>query len=585
MKRLVNSVRVAHSPILPQSRPSLNLIAILATTVACLLLAACGSGNSGGSGSSSAASSTGTTAVTGSLVSAPAPGVITAPSPPQAARFLTQSTFGPRLQDISALTTSNETDWIAQQQSVATTSQLAQLQAFPDATSRNNRMTVWWNTVVTAPDQLRQRMAFALSEIFVISDQASTLVNNASALASYWDLLANDSFGNFRTLLEDVTLNPAMGVYLNMRGNEKPNPALNIHADENYAREVMQLFTIGLYQLNPDGTVVTDSAGVPVPSYTQADVTNLARVFTGWSWNASGFYYATPNYLVPMIPFEAEHDSDAKTIVGNVSVPAGGTSRADLKIALDTLFNHPNTGPFVSKQLIQRFVTSNPSPAYVARVAQVFANNGQGVRGDLGAVVKAILLDSEARADMSAQAASFGKRREPLLTVSHLWRALDGRDSTGNHLYWNPEFTLHEAPLSAGSVFNFYKPGYSPAGLSQRAGNPLVAPEFQLVTASDLTELNNTYVSGILNAKQTVYTQPTDILLHPDAFLSLATGTDSGPLIDQLNLVLLSGQMTAAMRQAIVTDVNQISASDGGLGRVLEATYLIFSSPQYQIQK
>ncbi len=555
-----------------------------------LTVSACGGGG-GSSGSAatsassaSAAGSSSPSGVAGTAGSATT-SYGTAPlSTAQAARFLNQATYGARPQDIAPLQAQTVDAWITAQQALPATSQTLLVDADPNPTYRQVRISAWWKTAVTAPDQLRQRVALALSEIFVISDNNGALGSSGEAVARYWDLLANDAFGNFRTLLQDVTLSPQMGVYLNMLGNQKPNPAKNIRADENYARELMQLFTIGLWKLNPDGTQALDANGNPQPTYSQADVTNLARTLTGWSWYGPDFFYSPWDWTDPMTAFQAEHDTGAKTIVGGVSVPAGGSAEADLKIALDTLFNHPNVGPFISRELIQRLVTSNPSPAYVGRVAAVFANNGQGTRGDLGAVVRAILEDAEARSDSSLTTPSFGKRREPLITMTHLWRAFDGRDSSGNLQYWNPDYDLHQAPLSAGSVFNFFKPGFSPSGVVQKAG--LVAPEFQLVTASNLALLHNFYYySTIDRVTPTQYTQPTDILLHLAAWLPLATGTDTGPLIDQMNLVLMAGQMSPAMRQALVTDVNAISASDGGNQRVGEAAFLILASPEFQTQR
>ena len=550
-----------------------------------LLLAGCGGGGSGGSSNSSAAGGSGTPAASGATTGATAGAALPLPNPAQASRFLAQATFGARPQDIAPLTTQGYAAWIQAQMAIPATSQLALVEATANPTYSQNRYAAWWKTTVTGPDQLRQRVALALSEIFVVSDQSSSLGNNGDALAYYWDLLANDAFGNYRTLLEDVTLSPAMGLYLNMLGNQKPNPARNIHADENYAREIMQLMSVGLYQLNPDGSVVVDANGVPVPSYSQADVTDLARVLTGWSWNGTDFFYGNPqDNLSQMMAFEAEHDSGAKTIIGGVNVPAGGSARADLKIALDTLFNHPNTPPFISRQLIQRLVTSNPSPAYVGRVAQVFVNNGKGVRGDLSAVVSAILLDDEARSDTTAALPSFGKRREPLLTVTHLWRALDGHDASGNLTYSNPVYDLHQGPLSAPSVFNFFAPSYRPPGVLQQAG--LVAPELQLANASNVTLLHNFYGYAILGRGTiTASTPPTDIMLHLAPWLPLATGSDSSPLIDQLNLVLMSGEMSSAERQSLISRINTVDNSDGGVKRVLMATFLIFTSQQYQTQR
>lgn len=532
-----------------------------------LLLPACGGGGGGGGGSPSSS-----------------PALSNPLTAPQTSRFLTQATFGPRQQDIDQLSATGYDAWLTNQFNTPATLQLPKLiAASSNPADRNPRMEIWWNTVVNGPDQLRQRVAFALSEIFVVSDQSDAVAEEVRGIAYYHDLLAQDAFGNFRTLLEDVTLSPAMGLYLNMQGNQKPDPANNIHADENYAREVMQLFTIGLVQLNQDGTVKTDGQGNPIPTYQQADVSGLARVFTGWSWNSADFFNGPANNTTQMVPFAAYHDTNAKTIVGGVQI-AGGDARSELKVALDTLFNHPNVGPFIGRQLIQRLVTSNPSPAYVARVAQVFADNGQGVRGDMRAVVRAILLDTEARSDANVSSASFGKLREPLLMVSHLWRAFNASAANGRYGFWYPESEIGQAPFSAPSVFNFFNPRYAPAGAIQQAG--LVAPEFQRVNAASVTLINNFFSDRIYGHDLgNPSAQPSDIMLNLDPLRSLATASDPGPLVDRLNLLLMSGQMSATMRQTLVNYLNGVDASDRGTARILEAAFLIMTSSQYQIQK
>lgn len=534
-----------------------------------LLLTSCGGGGSGSS----------------------PPGAVNPPPPPvaqitasQAARFLTQATFGARQTDIDQLVSSNSYDnWISSQQSMPATLQLPQIPASGTSTAlRNARIEAWWNTAINAQDQLRQRVAFALSEIFVVSDRSDALSEEVRAVAYYHDLLAKDAFGSFRTLLEDVTLSPAMGLYLNMLGNQKPDPANNIHADENYAREVMQLFTIGLVQLNADGTVKTSGSN-PIPTYGQPEVSGLARVLTGWSWNSTDFFNGPANNVAQMVPFASFHDTTGKTIVGGVAI-TGSDARTELKSALDALANHPNVGPFVCRQLIQRLVTSNPSPAYVARIAQVFADNGRGVRGDLSAVVRAMLLDAEARSDSNISGAAYGKLREPLLMATHLWRAFGASAVNGKYQEWNPEDSLGQAPFSAPSVFNFFNPRFAPAGPIQQAG--LVAPEFQRVNAASVALINNFLAGHIFGHDQgNTSAQAGDILLNLDPLRSLATGSDSGPLVDKLNLLLMSGQMNAGMRQLLVTRLNGMDASDRGTARILEAIFLTMGSPAYQVQK
>ncbi|MDK2125080.1 DUF1800 domain-containing protein [Parachitinimonas caeni] len=514
-------------------------------------------------------------------------GIYTVPAAPasaasKSARFLAQATFGPRPQDIEQVAATGYESWLTTQFNTPATLLLPKMLASAEPDARNTRMETWWHIALTGQDQLRQRVALALSEIFVVSDRGNNLGDH-QAIAYYHDLLAKDAFGNFRTLLEDVTLSPAMGLYLNMLGNQKPDPENNIHADENYARELMQLFSIGLVQLNADGTIKTDAQGKPLPTYTQADVTNLARVLTGWSWNRAGFYDGPENNLVQMVPFAEYHDTDAKTIIGGVRIPAGKDARSELKVALDTLFNHPNVGPFIGRQLIQRLVTSNPTPAYVGRVAQVFANNGKGVRGDMQAVVRAILLDPEAR-DTAPTNASFGKRREPLLMVSHVWRALNASAGNGKYQFWYPDWDLGQAPYSAPSVFNFYKPRYVPAGPLKMAG--LVGPEFQRVDASSIVQLSNWFSYNVFeHEKGNPEARPEDILLDFEPLRALAGNPDSGPLVDRLNLLLLSGQMTATSRRSMVNYLNTLDTDDRGKSRIQEALFLIMTSPQYQIQK
>jgi len=305
-----------------------------------------------------------------------------------AARLLTQGTFGPTLDEIHATAVQSYDQWFATQAAAEPSFILDQVPQ-----SNSDRLLPWWTVAVNSPDQLRQRMAFALSQIFVVSG-ASGLENQG--VASYSDLLVAHSLGNFRDLLDAVSRSPVMGQYLSFFRNDKANPLTGSHADENYARELMQLFTVGLVMLNPDGTVKTDAAGNPIPAYGLPEVENLARVFTGWASNPippskvgdeNAWRYELDD-LNPMAPYEAHHDTGAKTLIGGVVIPAGGTCESDLKVALDTLFQHPNVGPFIGRKLIQRLVTSNPSPAYLSRVSATFADDGTGVRGNLELIRK-----------------------------------------------------------------------------------------------------------------------------------------------------------------------------------------------------
>lgn len=544
---------------------------------------------SGGSNSSPAPTPTPT----------PPPAVQTPLGEAGAARLLTQATFGPTFDSITAASSQTYDQWFAAQ-AAATPSLTSALVA---ANPNGGWTQFWWRNAVQGPDQLRQRMAFALSEIFVVQglpDQATGVPAN---LAAYYDILVNDALGNYRTLLEDVTLSPEMGLFLNMFRNDKPDPAIGRHSDENYAREVMQLFSVGLVRLNLDGTVQNDASGNPIPTYGQPEVAGLARVFTGWASRPTTHtgeqaFRFDQDYVHPMVAYENHHDTDAKTILGGVQVPAGGTAAADLRIALDAIFNHPNTGPFIARQLIQRLVTSNPSPAYVQRVAAIFNNNGQGVRGDLLAVARAILTDAEA---VTRGGNNYGKLREPILRVSHLWRAFNAADQNGGlneFLIVNQGAEIFsQSPLQAPSVFNFFVPDYVRAGPLATAG--LVAPEFQItnenssvLTANQLERQAYQFV----DSTGTIYFSPSgfsevaslnsnSVLLRSNQWEPLAD--NPAALVDRLALVLMQGQMPATMRTTLINYISGIPTSTAGYRgfRVIEAASLIINSPQYSIQR
>ena len=373
-----------------------------------------------------------------------------------AARFLVQATFGPTANDIANVQALGYDAWINNQFSLPPGHHLPLVFAnvsadptkpYPSALTFNT----WWQQSVTAPDQLRQRVAFALSEIMVVSENSS-LQDNAVALSGYYDTLLDNAFGNFRGLLRSVTLTPAMGLFLNMLGNDKGNPAAGLHANENYAREIEQLFSIGLNRMWPDGTLVMNSQGNLVPSYNQNVIMGFASVFTGWTYHqtnqANGRlptnFFPPSDYLDPMVLVPTHHELGTKLLLDNVVLPQAWGSQADststnfdaycsqdLEAALDSLFNHPNVGPFICRQLIQRLVTSNPSRDYIYRVTQLFNDNGAGVRGDMQAVIKAILLDYEARSTDVISLPTYGKQREPLLRATALARAFAAQASLG----------------------------------------------------------------------------------------------------------------------------------------------------------
>jgi uncharacterized protein (DUF1800 family) len=519
------------------------------------------------------------------------------PTAQEAARFLTQATFGPSSSEITNLRQRGYAGWITDQLAQPATLHRATTVADFEAYTRSattttaqpsNRQAAWWQIAVTAPDQLRQRVAFALSEIFVISDQNGTISGATEGAANYYDLLVRGAFGNFRQLLEDVTLSPMMGIYLsslrNGKGTFDAQGNVLTSADENYAREVMQLFTIGLRQLNPDGTLKLDSSGQPIATYDQATISEMAKVFTGWAYASTlanpNFRSSTADYLNPMRLYPAFHDDTAKTIVDGRIIPANQGGAADLAIALDTLFQHANTGPFLARQLIQRLVTSNPSPAYVYRVAQVFANNGSGVRGDLGAVVRAILLDYEARSPALVSNPAHGKLKEPLLRATALFRALGGGSNRGRFNIANAEGSLAQASLRSPTVFNFFEPAFIYPGLLGSAG--LVAPEYQILTDTTAITIPNFYYTYIYTTRNTDPASQT-IGLTLDPFLSLAR--TPGPLLDQLDPLLAGGTLPAAARDRIISALNSVPASTSDLERVRAAVYLIMSTAGGAVQK
>jgi uncharacterized protein (DUF1800 family) len=426
------------------------------------------------------------------------------------------------------------------------------------------------------PDQLRQRVAFALSEIFVVS---GVDIYEAYGMADYQNLLLRDAFVNYRQLLEDVTLSPVMGRYLSMVNNDKPNPALGTSPNENYAREVLQLFSIGVNELNPDGTLELDGGGAPVPAYTQDVIEGFSSIFTGWTYaplaGAASKWTNPINYDGVMVSFPAHHDPGTKLLLGGMTVTANQTPEQDLKTALDVIFNHPNVGPFIGKQLIQHLVTGNPSPAYVARVAAVFANNGQGVRGDLGAVVTAVLTDAEARGDAPASS-GFGHLREPALYIAAMLRSLGGQ--TDGVLPRSASASMGQNMFTPETVFNFYPPSYV------IPGSTTVSPEFGIdnaATALARANFVNTLIMQGGAAPDTTVTGSTGTSVD---LSSLAAIADSSALLTQLNQILMHGSLSSQATTTLLTAVNAQASSDPA-SRAKAAAYLILSSAQYQVER
>jgi uncharacterized protein (DUF1800 family) len=504
-----------------------------------------------------------------------------------ASRLLDQATFGATLTDIQHVESVGLQGYLNEQFATPGTLE-PDIAATPPALCAPNptpcQQAEWWQGSLTAPDQLRQRVAFALSEMFVISTNAE----NSRAITPYQNVLLNDAFGNFSTVMKDVTLAPGMGIYLNMLNSAKP-PAGQI-ANENYARELMQLFSIGLYALNQDGTLQLDSTGNTIPTYTQAQVQAFARAYTGWTYaTATGgaptkFPNSPANYDSPMAAVETSHDmTGPKLLLNGASLPAGQTAEQDLAGALANIFNHPNVGPFVCRQLIQHLVTSNPSPGYVSRVAAIFANDGTGVRGNLQAVIQAILMDQEARAGDTNASFDGGHLREPMLYMTNIMRGLGftftgGGTGTGPEYYYTPgnyTGTLNEKPYASGSVFNFFPPGYVIPGTNTNA------PEFAIEnTATAILRL--TMADNLVNNKISAFSVDLSATSALGKMAS-ATGnatTDSTNLVTALNNIFMHGQMPAPMQSAIVSHVATLT----NIGeRVRVATYLVITSSQYKV--
>lgn len=589
------------SPSQPAAPPPLSSAPAGATLalLSAAALAACGGGGGGGTGTPAA--SPGVPGIPVAIDDS-AYAYKTATSREQAARFLLQAQLSASDAELAGLTGRSYASWLGEQMAAAPSQtgwDWLESQGYGDASASQNYYDqsypgdyMVWNQLMTTSEPVRKRMALALSEFFVVSHTGLDFRWRSHALAAWWDLLAAHAFGNFRSLLEAVTLNVAMGYYLNTRGNQKENTATGRQPDENYAREVMQLMSIGLYQLNPDGTEKRDAQGNKLETYAQADVTNLARVFTGYDVDTSQNVPVSANgrtitsqafARLPMVLTASRHSTLAATFLGT-TVPAGTDGKAALKTALDTLFNHPNVGPFFGRQMIQRLVTSNPSPAYVGRVAAAFNNNGTGVRGDLAAVWAAILLDDEARGPQGLTAATHGKLREPMLRYVQWGRTFGLASASGA---WkigdlsNPATQLGQSPLRAASVFNFFRPGYVPPGTAL-AGSEQVAPEFQIVNESSVGGYLN-YLQGLLRNGPS-----TDLTVAYTAELALAT--DAAALVSRLNLLLCAGQLSAATQALIVTALNATaltasSSEANKRNRIGAAVLLVMASAEYLIQK
>ncbi|MFO1220007.1 MAG: DUF1800 domain-containing protein [Burkholderiaceae bacterium] len=511
------------------------------------------------------------------------------PADAEAARFLSQASMGASREQIERVKALGFAGWLDEQFALpaqGTRWDWLVAKGF-DAAANQNGLAGFdacvWRKLMVSPDTLRQRVTLALSEILVVG--VDGLVNGAGwrsfSAAAYLDLLEAGAFGTLRNLLEQVSRSLAMGLYLTFRNNTKANAARGTSPDENYARELMQLFTIGLVQLNDDGTPKI-VGGKAVETYGQDDITGLARVFTGWNWDLAGGSTATPDYQRrPMVQVAANHELGAKTFLGT-TIAAGTAGEQSLRLALDAIYAHPNVAPFWSRQLIQRLVTSNPSPAYVKRVAAVFANDGNGVRGHLQAVIRAILLDDEARNAANAARADFGKLREPILRLAGWARAFNAASASDAWAVPNtsePGTRLAQSPLRSPSVFNFFRPGYVPPA-SAIGDAALVAPEFQITNESSAV--------GYINFMQRVVANGSalgDVKADYSALMPLAD--NAAALLAELNTVLAAGQITPA---SIATMKGALDAMPSGSdatrsNRIYAALTLVLAAPEYLVLK
>ena len=579
----------------PSTEESPNLTTALAGGLIALAASSCGGG--GGGSSSGGGTGGGTGNQSSSVASSVAPQPLYTKA--EAARFLLQAQFTATDEEILEVRTSGYDAWLTSKFNAPidqTGTQWLTVSGYATPDKNGNYFNPifgdWmaWNQLFTGIGQVRKRLALALSEFFVVSLSPIDGFWPPMLIAGYWDLLNAKAFDNFRNLLEDISLNPAMGFFLNTKGNLKEDVASGRQPDENYAREIMQLFSIGLYELNLDGTLKTNAQGHPIETYVQSDITNLARVFTGYDWDFSkvtqqngfeAYPVPSPEFTSGRMAFDAKKHSNLAVSFLGTNIPANTPGAEALRIALDALFNHPNTGPFFAKQMIQRLVTSNPSPAYVQRVATKFNNNGSNVRGDLKAVWRAILTDTEARTLLDNTIT--GKLREPIVRLTQIARTFNVSSSNGKWEIYdlsNADTGLGQSPLRSPSVFNFFRPGYVPPNTEIAAKN-LLAPEFQLH--------NETSTAGYINLlSYFIKSGYKDVTLNLSNIEALAT--DAKALVEWLNLHLTANQLSKATTDLIqqALEANPVTSSSTTAlkyERLYAAVLLVAACPEYLIQK
>jgi len=514
------------------------------------------------------------------------------PATADAVRFLEQATFGPTPGLINRVLAAGYDSYLKEEFSARTT-YFPDLPVFPSDSSigcptgsdpncfRDNYtmhplQVAFFLNALTGEDQLRQRVAFALSQILVTS---GVRIEQPSSMSPYLNLFVRNAFGNFRQLLYDVTTSPTMGTYLDMVNNSRTAP------NENYAREILQLFSVGLYKLNQDGTLQLDGNSNPIPTYDQNTIINFAKIFTGWTYAPKpGATSVWPNpeyYLAPMVAFENRHSTGTKTLLNGVVTPANLAAKKDLVFALDNIFNHPNVGPFICKQLIQRLVTSNPSTGYMSRVVSAFNNNGAGVRGDMKAVILAILLDAEARCDDPATCAAstdpnYGRLREPVLYITNLLRAFP---TTSDGVLASRAQTMNQDLFNSPTVFNYFRPGFIIPGTT------VLGPEFDIENTSvAITRAN--FINTMVFSR--IGTPPAGTGVSWSGMQALSQSDSTGnALVNELDRLLLHGTMSAAMRTKILQTITALAGATAAdhLKRAQWAVYLVATSSQYQVAR
>lgn len=532
----------------------------------------------------------------------------------KASRFLSQATLGYNYNDILQVQQMGIEDWLDMQLNLPRPSTLlSQVRSYvnyaeistKEEHNSNRRMWsyAWWQYHMTSDDYVRQRVALALSEIIVISEN-SNFSNNGYALSDFYDIFLNNATENYRDILEEVTMHAAMANYLTYMNNPKSDTSQNRFPDENYARELMQLFTIGLHELNLDGSVKLDSTNQPIPTYDNYYIAEFAKIFTGFSWeDRDNFYRGSrrdTSYIPQLKMFNEYHEPGEKFLLNEFVVPDRDPvdGIADVQDAIDNLFNHPNTGPFISKALIQRLITSNPSPEYIERVATVFNDNGQGVRGDMKSVIKAILLDPIANDCSSAEDISFGMLREPYIRYFQLNKAFNATTESGNYRndMNNVYGFVEQRPLASPSVFNFFQPDYQPLGAVNDSN--LVAPEFQITDAKTIAGYVNGLYEWVIRDnvadEYDIYGGEPDSLYenersHLDLGLDTMYTNDDNLhiLLDRINTLMAHGQLSDEAEEIIIETIKEFpnESSEDKEGRVRLAIYFVMTAPEYLINR